>query len=170
MPRVIAISSIILGILGALFAFNMSISAPGTNIANLSLMAERQNVLLVAAVFVLAGTILFAADHVRGGTPLTTPAQRRTLLLVLVFALTSLACVWVGFRWQNEVLAFGPFWLWMAFQVWKARTAPNQLIKTAAIILGLAVISFAVTFMFVELTEPAFPKATGHLFPSHADI
>ncbi len=69
MPRIIAILLVILGLLGAFFAFNMSITAPGTYIANLSLMAERQNILLVAAVFVLAGTILFAADHV--------PAERR---------------------------------------------------------------------------------------------
>jgi hypothetical protein len=62
MPRTISFVLIGLGLLGAVYAFNMSVTASGTNIANLSLMSARLNIILVAGVCALAGVILFTAS------------------------------------------------------------------------------------------------------------
>jgi len=59
MPRNLAIILTAIALVGAFFAFSMSITASGTNIANLSLMSARQNILIVAAACALAGMILF---------------------------------------------------------------------------------------------------------------
>jgi hypothetical protein len=176
MPRVIAVSLIVLGLLGTFFAFNMSITAPGTNISNLSLMAERQNILLVSAVFVLAGTILFAADHVRGGTPLTTPVQQRRGASLAAIALGVAACVRLGFYYENEALVLGPFWAIAVWLVWNASIGKSlPPMRTTAVIFSLAFASIITTVTFVAVSGPAYPTwrqmaGPGHLFPSDVEI
>ncbi len=161
MPRIIAILLIVLGLAGACFAFSMAINAPGTNIANLSLMAERQNILLVSAVLVLVGTIFFAADYVRGGKPLTTPAQRTKWFRLLAIGAVISVLVVLGIHRQNEALAFGPFWILIAWQVWKARFRENcSPIATAAIVLALSAVSLICVFIFFGVGEPALPVST----------
>jgi len=164
MPRLIAISLLVFGILGAFFAFNMSIAAPGTSIANLSLMAERQNILLLAAVFFLSGTILFAADHLRGGTLVAQPAKIATSPQIslwssrAIIGLVVLVCVGLGFYRQSETLSFGPFWVLMIFALLEARIdASVSPIRTTVFILSLAVVALVVTGLFLRDTVPELP-------------
>jgi hypothetical protein len=156
--RIVAILLSVLGFAGAYFAFTMSITAPGTTIANLSLMSERQNILLVSAVLVLAGTIVFAADHARGGTPLTTSAQRRIWARRISLALIVLACVGLGLGSHTEALSLGPFWALMAWSIWRARNSANPSgIRTTALVFGLAVVSLFVELKFQALDGPQMP-------------
>jgi hypothetical protein len=176
MHRIIAISLIVLGLFATFFSFNMSITAPGTNIANLSLMAERQNILLVAAVFVLAGVVLFAADHVRGGPALTTPVQRQTWSRLATMALGIAASVRLGFYYENEALVLGPFWAIAAWMVWNASIVKSlPPMRTTVVVFGLALASLIATLMFIDGGGPAYPTlrqmaSPGHLFPSDAEM
>ena len=81
MPRTFALLLIGLGLAGTAGAFAMPINAPGTDLANLPLMAERQDILMVSAVAFLSGVILLAADYVASANPevrRASPVQWRT--------------------------------------------------------------------------------------------
>ena len=56
--KYISISLICLGLLIALFALNMDVSANDTNIVNLDLLSLRQNYLMVGGILFIAGIIL----------------------------------------------------------------------------------------------------------------
>jgi hypothetical protein len=169
--RIVAILLSALGFAGAYFAFTMSITAPGTTIANLSLMSERQNILLVSAVLVLAGTIVFAADHARGGTPLTTSAQRKTWARRISLALVVLACVGLGLGTHTEALALGPFWALMAWCIWRARNSANWSgIQTTAVVFGLALVSLFVEIKFQASDGPQMPAIGDLMSLSKAQV
>lgn len=178
MLRVFAVLLAVFGVLGAVFALNMSITAPGTDIGNFPLIAERQNVLFVAAVLILAGTILFAADLVRGGASQTTVSSTRTWAPSreqwvawapsrvqrinwarrTVKGLAVLACASAGVHWQNEPLTFGPFWILILWQIRKSVTGENRSpIWTTGVVLGLALVSLVFVAVFLGENEPGFP-------------
>ena len=114
MSRTVSFVLMGLGLLGAIFAFNMPITMSGTDIANLSLMSERLNIVLVAGACALAGVILFTT----GGK---SELDRKTEAAVTNCAATLVA-KWAGAakaERQSFVLATVVFtallWPWIDF-------------------------------------------------------